>query len=144
MKKAILQIFTAILVLGLFCGAATAAPSISGEITPPQNTTTPVTGTVSETKAFTIPLNETANVVWAENGVDIKTTPTDGNNIATLNYPFKLGSYQLTARIEGVGQVAAWNVEGKAEGPVVVTLSNPSDLRVTNNVGESRTFTATI
>ena len=28
MKKAILQIFTAILVLGLFCGAATAAPSI--------------------------------------------------------------------------------------------------------------------
>ena len=43
MKKAILQIFTAILVLGLFCGAATAVPSINGVISPSNST---VTGTV--------------------------------------------------------------------------------------------------
>ena len=60
MNKAILQIFTAILVLGLFCGAATAVPSVVADPTPSQNST--VTGTVGETQAFTIPLNETATV----------------------------------------------------------------------------------
>jgi len=54
MKKASLQIFTAILVLGLFCGTATAVPSVVGEITPSQNST--VTGMVGATQTFTIPL----------------------------------------------------------------------------------------
>ena len=34
MKKAILQIFTAILVLGLFCGAAAAAPTANFDVYP--------------------------------------------------------------------------------------------------------------
>ena len=67
MKKASLQIFTAILVLGLFCGTATAAPGIIGDTTPSNSTV--VTGTVGTTQPFTIPLNETASVIWTENGV---------------------------------------------------------------------------
>ena len=141
MKKAILQMFTSILVLGLFCGAATAAPSIAGEITPPQNVT--VQGTVGDTEKFIIPLNETANVIWTENGKSTPPIQTDSNNIATLNHIFQLGSYQVTASIAGVGQIAAWNVEGKTGAPVI-TLSDPSHSSVKNNVGESRRFTATV
>ena len=107
MKKASLQIFTAILVLGLFCGAAIAAPSTVSDPTPSQNST--VTGTIGATQAFTIPLNENATVIWTEDGVD-KTVQTDSEDVATLNHVFKSGSYQVTARIEGVGQIAAWNV----------------------------------
>lgn len=63
MKKDGLQIFTAILVLGLlFCGTAGAVPIVIGEITPPSQNST-VTGTVGATQTFTIPLNETASVI---------------------------------------------------------------------------------
>ncbi|KKH97491.1 hypothetical protein EO95_05820 [Methanosarcina sp. 1.H.T.1A.1] len=140
MKKASLQIFTAILVLGLFCGTASAVPSIIGDVTPSQNS--PVTGTVGATQTFTIPLNETASVIWTENGV-ATTIPTEANNITTLNHVFKLGSYQVVASIEGVGQIAAWNVEGKQAVPVI-TLSDPSSSSVSNNAGELRKFTATV
>ncbi|KKG16825.1 hypothetical protein EO98_01985 [Methanosarcina sp. 2.H.T.1A.6] len=139
MKKASLQIFTAILVLGLFCGTASAVPSIIGDVTPSQNS--PVTGTVGATQTFTIPLNETASVIWTENGVTT-TIPTEANNITTLNHVFKLGSYQVVASIEGVGQIATWNVEGTSAVPVI-TLSDPSSSSVSNNVGELRKFTAT-
>jgi S-layer protein (TIGR01567 family) len=121
MKKAILQIFTAILVLGLFCGAAGAAPSVIGVISPDQNST--VTGTVGQTQAFTIPLNETANVIWTENGVPT-TLQTDGSNVATRNHVFQSGSYQVTASIDGVGQIAAWNVQG-TEGVLSITSKSP-------------------
>ncbi|HOW14485.1 S-layer protein domain-containing protein [Methanosarcina sp.] len=123
MKKAILQIFTAILVLGLFCGAAGAAPSVIGVISPDQNST--VTGTVGATQTFTIPLNETANVIWTENGVPT-TISTDGSNIATLNHVFQSGSYQVTASIDGVGQIAAWNVQG-TEGALSITSKSPEN-----------------
>lgn len=138
MKKASLQIFTAILVLGLFCGAAAAAPSIVSDPTPSNSTV--VTGTVGETQTFTIPLNETANVVWTENGNS--TTKQTENNIATLNHVFQLGSYKVTASIEGE-QIASWNVEGTSGSPVI-TLSTPSSSTVNNNAGESRKFTATV
>ncbi len=140
MKKASLQIFTAILVLGLFCGTVTAAPILIADPQPSQNNT--VTGIVGGLQAFTIPLNETANVTWTENGTST-TSQTDSNNIATLNHVFQTGSYQVTAAIDGVGQIAAWNVEGRTEGPVI-TLSDPSSSSVSSNVGQSRTFTATV
>ncbi|MDM7918514.1 MAG: S-layer protein domain-containing protein, partial [Methanosarcina sp.] len=122
MKKATLQIFTAILVLGLFCGTAAAVPSVIGVISPDQNST--VTGTVGATQTFTIPLNETANVIWTENGTDTSPLPTDGSNVATLSHVFQSGSYQVTARIDGVGQIAAWNVQG-TEGVLSITSKSP-------------------
>lgn len=89
MKKDGLQIFTAILVLGLlFCGTAGAVPIVIGEITPSQNST--VTGTVGATQTFTIPLNETASVIWTENGTST-TIPTGDGNIATLNHVIQTG-----------------------------------------------------
>ena len=135
MKKAILQIFTAILVLGLFCGAAAAVPSIAGEITPSQNET--VKGTVGTTQPFTIPLNENATVIWTENGQSIP-TQTDSNNVATLNHVFQSGSYQVTARIEGVGQIAAWNVNG-TESPLSITKTTPEKDKITG-INERQKF----
>ncbi len=141
MKKDGLQIFTAILVLGLlFCGTAGAVPIVIGEITPSQNST--VTGTVGATQTFTIPLNETASVIWTENGTST-TKPTGDGNIATLNHVIQTGSYPVTASIDGAGQIASWNVES-TPGVPVITLSNPSSSSVSGNVGESRTFTATV
>ncbi|WP_292380673.1 S-layer protein domain-containing protein [Methanosarcina sp. UBA289] len=135
MSKAILQIFTAILVLGLLCGATAAAPSIVSDPTPSQNST--VIGIVGETQTFTIPLNETANVVWTENG-NSTTSSTGGNNIATLSHVFQSGSYKVTASVEGE-QIAAWNVEGKAAGGLSVK-TDPSEGDISVDKGVSKTF----
>ena len=98
MKKTSLQIFIALLVLGLFCGTVTAVPSIIADPQPSQNVT--VTGTVGAPQAFTIPFNENATVTWNVKGENIKeentTTQTDSNNVATLNHVLQLGSYQVT------------------------------------------------
>jgi len=110
MKRDCLQIFTAILALGLlFCGTANAAPNVIGDIIPSQNST--VIGMVGQTQAFTIPLNESTSVTWTENGIST-TLPTGEGSVATLNHVFQSGSYQVTASIDSAGQIAAWNVEG--------------------------------
>jgi PGF-pre-PGF domain-containing protein len=110
MKRDWLQIFTVILALGLlFFGTANAAPNVIGDIIPSQNST--VIGTVGQTQVFTIPLNESTSVTWTENGTST-TLPTGEGNVATLNHVFQSGLYHVTASIEGVGQIAAWNVEG--------------------------------
>lgn len=110
LKKDGLQIFTAILALGLlFCGTAGAVPGVIGEIVPSQNST--VTGTVGTTQKFTIPLNESTSVTWVENGIS-RTLPTGEGNVTILNHVFQSGSYKVTASIDDVGQIAAWNVEG--------------------------------
>jgi S-layer protein (TIGR01567 family) len=141
MKRAILQIFTAFLVLGLFCGAATAVPSINGVISPSNSTV--VTGTVGATQPFTIPLNETATVTWAEGNRTPTQTQTDSSNIATLNHVIQSGSYQVTAAIDGVGQITKWDVVGTTGVPVI-TLSDPPSSSVSTNIGESKTFTVTV
>lgn len=140
MKKASLQIFTAILVLGLFCGTVTAAPTLIADPQPSQNET--VRGTVGTTQLFTVPLNENATVTWNVRGENT-TTQTNSNNIAALDHVLQSGSYPVIASIDGIGQIAAWNVEGTAEGPVI-TLSDPSSSSVNGNVGESKIFKATV
>jgi len=135
MNKAILQIFTALLILGLFCGATAAAPSTVSDPTPSQNST--VAGIVGETQTFTIPLNETANVVWTENG-NSTTKPTE-NNTATLNHVFQLGSYKVTASIEGK-QIAAWDVKGTAARGLLSVNVDPSEGNVSVDKGVSKTF----
>ena len=116
MKKASLQIFTAILVLGLFCGAVTAAPGLVADPTPSTNST--VTGTAGTPQTFAIPLNESATVTW-NIGEETTTTQTDSNNVATLNHTLQLGSYQVTASTDGLDPII-WNVEG-TEGALAIT-----------------------
>ena len=61
--------------------------------------------------------------MWTVNGQSIP-TQTDSNNVATLNHVFQSGSYEVTARIEGVGQIAVWNVNG-TESPLSITKTTP-------------------
>lgn len=141
MKKAILQIFTAILVLGLFCGAAGAVPEITS--VSPSNSTT-VTGTVGTTQTFSITSNESTTIDWLVDG-----TAPDSSLIAnsgatsTLSYTVQSGTHVVKATVQSTGGSSTWNVEGTANVPVI-TLSDPSSKDVSNNVGESRTFTATV
>lgn len=109
-KKDRLQIFAAIIALGLLlCETANAAPIIIGDIIPSQNST--VTGIAGQTQKFIIPLNESTNITWTENGT-VTTLSTGEGNVAILNHVFQSGSYQVTASIDGEWQIAAWNVEG--------------------------------
>ncbi|AYK15244.1 MAG: S-layer protein domain-containing protein [Methanosarcina flavescens] len=134
MKKASLQIFTAILVLGLFCGAVTAAPGLVADPTPSTNST--VTGTAGTPQTFAIPLNESATVTW-NIGEETTTTQTDSNNVATLNHTLQLGSYQVTASIDGLDPII-WNVEG-TEGALAITNQNPQS-NPSTGIGEPQEF----
>ncbi len=140
MKKDWLQIFTAILALGLlFCGTAAAAPSITD---PSGNST--VTWTVSTNQTFSITTNESTTIEWSVDG-----TAPDSSLIAnsgttsTLSHTVKSGTYDVKATVQSTGESRTWTVTGTANIPVI-TLSDPSSSSVTNNVGESRTFTATV
>lgn len=140
MKKTSLQIFTAIMALGLlFCGTASAVPSIVA-VSPSANSTVP--GTVGDTQTFSITTNENATVLWTEDGVS-KTIQTDGSNISTLSHVIKSSSYHVTASIDGVGQISDWNVVGTTGVPVI-TLSSPSNSNFTSDVGVPQTFTADV
>ncbi|MFI5382742.1 MAG: S-layer protein domain-containing protein [Methanosarcina thermophila] len=134
MKKASLQIFTAILVLGLFCGAVTAAPSLVADPTPSTNST--VTGIAGTSQIFAIPLNESATVTWNIRG-ETTTTQTDSNNVATLDHTLQQGSYQVIASIDGLDPII-WNVEGTA-GALAIINPNPQT-NPSTRIGESQEF----
>ena len=51
---------------------------------------------------------------------------------------FKSGSYQVTARIEGVGQIAAWNVNG-TESTLSITKTTPEKDKSTG-INETQKF----
>lgn len=137
MKKASLQIFAAILVLGLFCGTASAVPTVTGAITPSNSTV--VTGTVGTFQTFTVPLNETASVIWTVNGTNI-TIPTDANNVSTLpNHEFQLGQYRvIVSSTDGV-QITDWNVEG-TEGTRLITSTSPPEQDPSTGINETKEF----
>jgi S-layer protein (TIGR01567 family) len=126
MKKDWIQIFTAILTLGiLFCGTAAAVPEIVS-VSPDNYTTTntDITGTVGTTQTFTVTSNETgANVIWTENGVN-QTIPTDSSNISTLSHTIQSGPYQVIATIEGSGQ-SVWTVNG-TDGALSISSKSPT------------------
>jgi len=139
MKKTSLQIFTAILVLGLFCGAADAAPSI---IAPGENST--VNRIVGDILDFSVKTNESATISWQVDGSTVPQTSYDSaTNTSTLNHTVKQGTYNVKATVQSTGESRTWSVTGGSNVPVI-TLSDPSDSSVKTNVGESKTFTATI
>ncbi|RXA21183.1 hypothetical protein EQO05_01715 [Methanosarcina sp. MSH10X1] len=139
MKKASLQIFTAILVLGLFCGTVTAAPGI---IAPAENST--VNKIVGDIESFNIQTNESATIDWLVNGVADTTASYDtGTNTSTLQHTVEPGTYEVKATVQSTGESRKWDVTGGSNVPVI-TLSNPSSSNVNGNVAESKTFTATV
>jgi len=141
MKKASLQIFTAILVLGLFCGTAAAAPSIIAA-SPGDNAT--VNKTVGEIQDFSVQTNESATVDWQIDGSTVSQTSYDSaTNTSTLNHTVKQGTYDVKATVQSTGDNRTWSVTGGSNVPVI-TLSAPSSSTVNNNAGESRKFTATV
>jgi len=126
-------------VLGLFCGAASAAPSITD---PSGNST--VTWTVGITQTFSITTNESTTIDWSVGGSPVSQTSYDsGTNTSTLSHTVQSGTYDVKATVQSTGDSRTWTVTGTANIPVI-TLSDPSSSSVSNNVGESRTFTATV
>ncbi|KKG12932.1 S-layer protein domain-containing protein [Methanosarcina sp. 2.H.A.1B.4] len=139
MKKASLQILTAILMLGLFCGTATAVPSI---VSPPDNSTV-VTGIAGDLQTLSIQTNELATIDWLVNGeTKSQTSYNTETNTSTLEHTIQSGTYEVKASVQSTGESRTWSVTGTANKPVI-TLSDPSS-PFSNNVGESKTFTATV
>ncbi|AKB84007.1 S-layer family duplication domain protein [Methanosarcina barkeri 3] len=141
MKKTSLQIFTAILVLGLFCGTAAAAPSIIAAV-PGDNAT--VNKIVGQTQGFSVQTNESATIDWQVDGSTVSQTSYDSaTNTSTLNHTVNQGTYNVKATVQSTGDNRTWSVTGGSNVPVI-TLSTPSSSTVNNNIGESRKFTATV
>ncbi|MDI9394936.1 MAG: S-layer protein domain-containing protein [Euryarchaeota archaeon] len=143
MKKATLQIITAILILGLFCGAAGAAPVIVS--VSPSNSTT-VDETVGGTKIFSVQTNEPATINWSVNGITPDSsliTYDNGTNTSTFSHKILSGSYEVKATLQPDGGNSTWTVNGTLEIPVI-TLSDPPSSNVSNGAGESRTFKAAV
>ena len=144
MNKTILQIFTAILVLGLFCGVVAAAPSI---ITTDPATNSTISSIVGDILTFSVQTNESTTIDWLVNGA------TDNNNksfftetnTSRLNHTVQSGSYDIKATVVSTGESRTWSViGGTGNNKPVITLSDPSSSSVSNNIGESRTFTANL
>ncbi|HNW37310.1 MAG TPA: hypothetical protein PKJ75_00460, partial [Methanosarcina vacuolata] len=141
MKKASLQIFTAILVLGLFCGTAAAAPSIIAA-SPGDNAT--VNKTVGEIQDFSIQTNESATIDWQIDGSNVsQTSYDDATNTSTLNHTVTQGTYDVKAIVHSTGESRTWSVTGGSDVPEITSFF-PSYTTVNNNVGQSRKFNATI
>ena len=110
MKKATLQIFTAILVLGLFCGTAAAIPSITS---PSSNST--VTWTAGTTQTFKITTNESTAISWLVNGTapaSSQVTYDNGTNTSTLSHTVQLGKYDVKATAQSANDSRTWTVTG--------------------------------
>ncbi len=127
-----------LLILGLFCGGAMGAPSISG----PSPALDPST-TTGDTQAFSVNINETCNVTWFINGsnVAINTSVTFAeysNNTAPA------GDYNVTAVAENANGTDqnewTWTVTNVS---LSITDSNPSSDTPASTVGDSQEFNVT-
>ncbi|HWR25883.1 MAG TPA: S-layer protein domain-containing protein [Methanosarcina sp.] len=138
MKKAILQMFTAILVLGLFCGAASADPVIIAK-TPAGNST--VEEAVGTIQTFKLQTNETTSIDWLVKGIEPQNTSYyTENNTSTLTHTIESGEYEIEATVRSTGDSRTWDVNGTAAstgGNVTVT---PAVGPVTVIPGKSQTF----
>ncbi|MCQ1535995.1 hypothetical protein FTO70_09950 [Methanosarcina sp. KYL-1] len=135
MNKTKMKIITGILLLGLFCGVAMAAPLIESS-----NPTTDPTTNVGETQEFSISTNETCNITWYIDStvVDSATnvdTDTYSNNTAPA------GSYTVKAEAENANGTVqkewTWTVESES---LSIESSDPAT-DPTSSVGETQEFT---
>ncbi|KKH50087.1 S-layer protein domain-containing protein [Methanosarcina sp. 1.H.A.2.2] len=135
MKKASLQIFTAILVLGLFCGVAWATPGL-GSFSP----TSDPTSTVGQNQEFVINTNETCNITWYVNGAMVKNSATNVNTDTYSNNTAPAGSYAVRAEAQNANGTVpkewTWTVE--SEGLSIQSFSPTSD--PTSTVGQNQEF----
>jgi S-layer protein (TIGR01567 family) len=144
LKKTILQIISAFIMLALFCGAANAAPTIIAS-EPLANST--VQGFVGDIKSFSVQTNEKTAINWLVDGVTDKknTNYYTENNTSTLKHVIKSGTYEIKATVTSNSESIFWTIQGTENQTIpVITSSDPSTTNVTNNIGESRTFTAAV
>ncbi|MCC4770758.1 hypothetical protein FXV91_11370 [Methanosarcina sp. DH2] len=133
MKKASLQIFTAILALGLlFCGTASAVPSI---VAPAENST--VQGIVDELKTFSIQTNESTTIEWLVGGSSVSETSYDaGTNTSYLEHTVQTGPYNIIATVQSTGESRTWTIENTQ---LEITSTSPEKDKSTG-INESQEF----
>ncbi|MDY9927327.1 S-layer protein domain-containing protein [Methanosarcina sp.] len=133
MKKASLQIFTAILALGLlFCGTASAVPSI---VAPAENAT--VQGIVDELKTFSIQTNESTTIEWLVSGSSVSETSYDaGTNTSYLEHTVQTGPYNIIATVQSTGESRTWTIENTQ---LEITSTSPEKDKSTG-INESQEF----
>lgn len=126
-----------LLVLGLFCGSALGAPSITGFS--PGSTPSSTTG---DTLVFSVNINETSDVTWYIDGSSVATNTSVTFDVYSNNTA-PAGTYNVTAVVEngnGTDQNEwTWTVNNPA---LIVTLASPA-ASISDSAGDSRTFTAT-
>lgn len=112
MKKDWLQIFTAILVLGLlFCGTVAAADPIIVSVSPSNSSV--VLGIVDAIQTFSIQTNESTDIDWLVDGSPVSQTSYDSvTNVSTFNYTVLSGIHVVKATIRSTGGSSTWNVGG--------------------------------
>jgi S-layer protein (TIGR01567 family) len=138
MKKAILQMFTAILVLGLFCGAANAAPAITS---PTENST--VSKLVGQIQNFKLQTNESTSINWFVDGTaeTENTSYFTENNTSTLSHTVQSGSYEVRATVRATGESRTWDVTGTAPSPEENVTETGGNFNVTPAEGKTITVT---
>ena len=134
--------FAICLVLILLAGGAIAVPGISG----PSPASDP-TSTVGNEQSFSVNINETANVTWFLNDVELETD----ENTTTASYSndtASAGSYEVKAVAEnGNGSdeyTWTWTVSNAANETLEITDSNPTDETPDSTTGNAVDFDITV
>ncbi|NTV79338.1 MAG: hypothetical protein HGA25_09465, partial [Clostridiales bacterium] len=130
--------FTAILVLGLFCGAASADPVIIAK-TPAGNST--VENAVGMNQTFKVQTNETTSIDWLVKGIEPQNTSYyTENNTSTLTHTIESGEYEIEATVRSTGESRTLDVNGTAASTGGNVTETPAEGTVTVIPGKSQTF----
>ncbi|WP_321420364.1 S-layer protein domain-containing protein [uncultured Methanomethylovorans sp.] len=134
--------FAIYLVLILLAGGAIAAPSISDH-----SPASDPTSTVGENQDFSVNINETSNVTWYLNNVELETD----ESVTTASYSndtAPAGSYEVKVVAEnGNGSdeyTWTWTVSNAANETVAITDSNPTDDTPDSTTGDTVEFNITL
>ncbi|MDA0524072.1 S-layer protein domain-containing protein [Methanococcoides alaskense] len=139
MNKHFKFILISLLILGMGCGVAMAAPTIDGA-TPPS----PHASEVGVQVDFFINITETSNVTWYVDGISMATVigvtdSTYSNSTASVGPHTVVAN--ATSATGSTEEPWAWTVTAI---PAPLITSNDPSLTFSNNVGDSQTFTIDI
>ncbi len=136
MNKTKLKIITGILLLGLFCGVAWAAPNIE-TFSPTSNPTS----TVGQTQEFKIDTNETCNITWYIGETIVKDSARNVSTDTYSNNTAPAGEYTVKAEAKndnGTAESKVWTWKVESEGLSIQNFSPTSN--PTSSVGQTQEF----
>ncbi|MDD4521872.1 MAG: hypothetical protein PHW84_02845, partial [Methanosarcina sp.] len=136
MNKTKLKIITGILLLGLFCGVAWAAPNIE-TFSPTSNPTS----TVGQTQEFKIDTNETCNITWYIGETIVKDSARNVSMDTYSNNTAPAGEYTVKAEAKndnGTAESKVWTWKVESEGLSIQNFSPTSN--PTSSVGQTQEF----